>query len=321
VNATKALTVTEVRNANATKVVALVEAKREQLQKLLVGQDVERFMTVALQAVTSNPDLLDADPISILSAIREAATHGLEPVGPLGDGAIIPYRENGRAIAQFQPMYRGLMKLARRSGEVAAIDGKVVYEHDLYEREFGTNPFIRHIPTPLGQDRGKYVGVYAYARLKTGELVVVELTLADIVKIRRSSRTDKVWKAHPEPMMLKSALKRLMKLLPLEPTATSAIALDDQVEGGTPEAVRPAREVSPAKASLLGRLGVRPPETPQDVQGGDDAADDVTVVSVDPSPPSDDPEASDEMTDEELDELARDVTPEIATEDTLGLER
>lgn len=290
-NETKALTVTEVRKANAEKIVALVEDRRDQLQKLLVGQDVERFMTVALQAVMANPDLLDSDPISTLSAIREAATYGLEPVGPLGDGALIPYRDKGKTFTQFQPMYRGLMKLARRSGEVATIDGKVVYENDEYERQFGTDPFIRHVPTPLGKERGKYVGVYAYAKLRSGELVVVELTLADIDRARKSSRTDKVWTAHPGPMMLKTAIKALMKLLPLEPTAQEAVAYDDQVEL---RQVAHVSKPSEARQGLLGRLGV--------ASSGDEVAEAPEAV---PEPQAGD---TDELTDAEIEELLEDPT-------------
>lgn len=332
---TRTLTVREVRDENARTITKLVEERREQLAKLLVGQDVDRFTTVALQVVMSDPGLLDADPLSVLSAIREAATHGLEPVGPLGDGAIIAYKEQGRPIAQFQPMYRGLMKLARRSGEVASIDAQVVYQNDDYLVELGTEPRIRHRPTPLGQERGQFVGAYAYARLRTGELVIVELNLADIDKIRQSSRSyrnavsrgklDSVWHKWPEPMMLKSAIKRLMKKLPLEPKASEALALDDRIESvETAEAPRPVREISEAKGRLLSKLGVGPvdgPGGPDTAESSNDAPVEEEAENGPDTPAEDDPDGHESPTDQELADEEIEALLAAEEKETLGLDR
>ena len=219
---TKALVpfVTQVRNE--------LDSREEQIASLLGSQiPVERFMTVALHAVNSNPDIARCTPLSIVEAIREAAALRLEPTGLLGDAYLVRYGDKARLM----PGYRGLMKLARRTGDVDSIDAQVVFEHDPeFEIRLGSDPAVVHKPSL--NDRGAFVGAYAYARLRTGELVVEWMSNADMEKIRRSSRASDSgpWVTWPEEMYRKSALRRLMKRLPLTTEAQQALALESEAE-------------------------------------------------------------------------------------------
>ena len=70
--------------------VALVNGRTEQLGALLgTADNLERFKTVALNAVVNDSNLLECDPASILEAIRDSATMGLEPSGLLGEAVFL----------------------------------------------------------------------------------------------------------------------------------------------------------------------------------------------------------------------------------------
>lgn len=314
-----------------------VEDRRPQLAALLgVNPETERgaamldrFVTVALHAATSNNDLLECTPESLVESIRQSAILGLEPTGALGEGAIVRYnvsreeeRETGtgknrRTIkvrvpvptAQFQPMYRGLMKLARRSNEIRVIDAAVVYAGDLFEIELGTSPSIRHVPWPQSgaKDRGEPVSVYAFAKLTSGETLIEPLTVADIEAVRRSSRAKDVgpWVSFWSEMARKTALRRLMKRLPLESLADQALRLEAQSEAvAVPEIPATTGFGNAPLDRLRGRLGLSAGDQPEDApvdQPGEPPADD--------APPAEEPaeEAS-----------FREETPETASRPRCG---
>lgn len=252
----------------------------------LLGDSVsiERFEQVVLQAVVRNPDLQRASLTSLLDSVRIAATLRLEPTGILGEGYLIRYGSD----AQFEAGYRGLMKLARRSGQVSALDSQVVYAADQFGISLGTEPRIDHIPALV--NRGAYLGAYAWARLNTGELVVDWMTQADIEAVRKTSRNgtgaSSPWVNHWGEMARKTVIKRLMKRLPLGLDAERAIQHEAELDATTAPA--PARP-SAAVADIHARLGmtttpapVGGPEHPaaesaEPVASSDDSADEAVI--------------------------------------------
>lgn len=71
---------------------------------------------------------------------------GLDCVGTLGQGYLVPYY-NSKIKAyecQFIAGYQGLIELARRSGNIARIESRVVYEKDAFEVEYGLNQKLVH---------------------------------------------------------------------------------------------------------------------------------------------------------------------------------
>lgn len=271
-----------------------VDERRPQLAALL-GVELEsergkaivdRFVTVALHAATSRPDLLGATRESLVESIRDAAMLGLEPVGATGDGSIVVYREKRGndwvAVARFQPMYRGLLKLARRSDAVASIDAHVVYAGDKIEIDLGSNPSVRHEPALT--TRGAPIGVYAVAELSNGRRYVDWLTLADVEMVRKTSRAaDKgPWVDFWPEMARKTALRRLMKRLPLETLAEHAMRLESEAEErAVPPALEAPAPISEARARLRARFEA--PETPEDGSGDEivvEAAEDTGEIVV-----------------------------------------
>lgn len=282
------------------KLTQLVTDRRPQLAALF-GVELEsergkamidRFVTVALHAATSDQKILRATPESIVESIRDAAMLGLEPVGVTGDGAIVVYDERVKRerpgqtggvvvyeervpTAHFQPMYRGLLKLARRSEKVAHIDAHVVYAGDTFELQLGSEPYVRHVPLLVG-DRGDYLGAYAVAETDRGRRYVDWMSSADIEVVRRKSRAkdDMAWTDFWPEMARKTVLRRLMKRLPLETLAEMGLRLEAEAEDRAVPVSAPAEveSMSDAKRRLRARLGADGAPAGQEPAAADAAA-------------------------------------------------
>lgn len=264
-NQTRALTVAENEAQQLRRVVDMVTTKRDQLAMLL-GQSVdpERFITVALAAVQGQKGLLECSPLSIFTAIREAAVYGLE-LGPLGDASLTPYA--GEASLSVE--YRGYRKLAMRDGTVRVVAADVVYENDAFRIVSGSEqPGIYH--EPALKERGNVVGAYAWARLANGELVYVWMTEAELYKRRdvsrswrtalKYNRTDSIWHLWPIEMMRKTVVKRLCsEQLPLTPLLREVITRDTEADLAGPSTVQPGQlQGGDARTRILASMGITP---------------------------------------------------------------
>lgn len=244
---------------------------------------LDRFVTVALHAAISDPKILRATKESIVQSIRDSALLGLEPVGVTGDGAIVVYDERVRIerpsprrdappgsmviveervpVAHFQPMYRGLLKLARRSDQLAHVDAHVVYKGDKIELDLGSQPSVKHYPVLDGAERGDAIGAYAVAETREGRRYVDWMTTADIEQVRKSSRggtaSDSPWVKFWPEMARKTVLRRLMKRLPLETMAEHGLRLEAELEGGGRGSSGPSVAALEAPASSDARRRLR----------------------------------------------------------------
>jgi recombination protein RecT len=200
--------------------------------------NVDRFMRSVLVAVTRQPKILDCSLESIYKCCHEAATLGLEVSGILGSAYLVPFKRECTLI----PGYRGLIGLARQSGEVETIDAFAVYEQDECRVQLGTEPSIHHVPKLDGSDRGKLKAVYAVAKIFNGGRQFVYMPRVDVEKIRDSSNGYKAskqfkfptpWDDHFEAMALKTAIRRLIKVLPISVEKLArAQELDDAHDEG-----------------------------------------------------------------------------------------
>lgn len=183
-----------------------------------------RMIRVVLSAMQGTPKLLECTPNSVLLSIMRAASMGLEPDGgPLGQGYLVPYGNT----CQFIPGYRGLVKLARNSGEVADVWAEVIYEKDDFKYTLGLNPDLTHVRFD-GGDPGEMTHAYAVARFRDGERKFVVLNKREIEKIRDKSpaKNSGPWVEWPAEMWKKTAVRRLSKLLPLSVEQQAAFESD-----------------------------------------------------------------------------------------------
>jgi len=279
------------QSADLAVVVKAIDDRTDQFMALLGSPEaVARFRTVALHAVTARPDLLRCQPLTIVEAIREAASLDLEPTGVLGEAWLVPYKGQ----AKLRIGWRGLLKLIRRSGEIAAVDCQVVYEHDDFEIAYHLTPPFRHIPAL--KERGGFRGAYAWAKLRTGEFIIEWLPVEDVAPIRKIAAADSLmWESFPGEGMRKSAIRRLSKRLPQSPMLERATIVEGELEEITPQPALPARTA--AMAALSARFDQAEEEGPAE------QPDDATVARVMGKVGNLNEPAGDDMSTEELDSL------------------
>lgn len=196
----------------------------------------ERFLKTFFTAMLRNPKLFDCTKESLLSAMIEAAQLGLEPI--LGKAALIPYKNKGVLEVQFQPMYRGLIDLARRTADVK-VTAHVVYSKDEFDIEYGSDEKCYHKPNLTG-DRGEKIGAYTVWTFLSGMQSFLFMPIADILAVRdkyskswKQSGKDSVWGTSEGEMSKKTVIKNHSKLQPCSIEVERAVELDNRVEIGT----------------------------------------------------------------------------------------
>jgi recombination protein RecT len=191
----------------------------------------ERIVKIAMVAMSRAPRLLECTPQSVLQSVMKSAELGLDCVGTLGQGYLVPYY-NSKIQAyecQFIAGYQGLIELARRSGNIARIESRVVYENDQFDFEYGLNQRLVHKPQFTGE-RGKILCVYALAELKDGSKQLEVMTIEEVEGIRNRSKAKESgpWVTDFSEMARKTVVRRLAKYLPLSPELVKVIEADDQ---------------------------------------------------------------------------------------------
>lgn len=198
----------------------------------------ERVFGIVVAAASRTPELLECTLPSIAQAVMQCAELGLTPGALLGEAYLIPRnnRKTGTKECLMIPGYRGLVKLARQSGQISDVYAECVYEGEVFEVELGLSRSMKHTPNfkdrPLVKspaDAKKNLPfVYAVAKFKDGEHAFVVMTIDEVEAIRTRERdTRGPWDSDYPEMMKKTAIRRLAKLLPKSPDLERAIAAED----------------------------------------------------------------------------------------------
>jgi len=193
----------------------------------------EKINRVIITEVQKNPKILKCTRSSILTAVMEACQLGLVPNSVQGLAYLVPYGNRCQLITG----YKGLISLALQSGRLASIWGRIVREGDLFEYEEGTSPYIKHkpvLPSDAGQTSARVKAAYAVAKMKGIDDTQFEcLTLLDIERIKAKSAAGSrgPWKDDYDQMAKKTAVRQLLKWLPLESEKVEWAA--DKREGGS----------------------------------------------------------------------------------------
>jgi phage RecT family recombinase len=182
-----------------------------------VGQfvnEIQIAITKAFKKDGSNP-LLDADPASFRSAVREAAGFGYSLNPRLGECYLIPRK----GVVELQSGYKGLNKLAYRSGIISSLHADCVYKGESYKRIGGTDrPRIEHSPDDTGILRtNKWPDIlcaYALAFIGDSTHPIFQVAPRWRLTIARGEGTTDAWKGHPDAMCRKTALIMLASELP-----------------------------------------------------------------------------------------------------------
>lgn len=197
----------------------------------------DRLTRIVMTECRKTPALLKCAPESFYGAVLQCAALGLEPGSALGHCYLLPFGNgkdrNGRPNAQLIIGYRGMIDLARRSGQIISLQAWTVHAQDTFNYQLGLDPDIQHVPASTA-DRGPVTHVYAVAKLKGGGIQFEVMSRAEIEKVRSTSKAGNTgpWASHWEEMAKKSVIRRLFKYLPVSIEAVRAVEIDEKTDRG-----------------------------------------------------------------------------------------
>lgn len=221
-------------NQPMAHVQSLLTKMQPQLLKALPKHlSAERMTRIALTELRKTPKLAQCDPMSFCGAIMICAQLGLEPGGALGHIYLIPYGKQVQVVVG----YKGMIDLARRSGQIVSLSAHEVHENDIFEFEYGLEEKLRHVPNM--KDRGELMAVYAVAHLVGGGHQIEVMSKSDVDKIRKRSKSasNGPWVTDYEEMAKKTVLRKLFKYLPVSIEIQKATSIDEQADYGNQSAI------------------------------------------------------------------------------------
>lgn len=191
--------------------------------------NADRMARIAATEVRKNKALLNTEPTSFLGSVMQAAQLGLEPGSALGQAYLVPYGNQCQLIIG----YKGMIDLARRSGQVLSLDAYAVREGDDFNFQLGLKPDIHHVPS-LEADRIKkpITYVYAVATLKGGGYQFEVMSRAEVEAVRAKAKSKNIWNSYFEEMAKKTVIRRLFKYLPVSIEALEITNADAKREAG-----------------------------------------------------------------------------------------
>jgi len=217
-------------NNNQPLIIQYLQRYKDQIEAALPRHMTpDRMARIVTTEVRKVPQLLNCNPKSLFGAVIQASQLGLEPGSALGQCYLVPYGKDVNLIIG----YRGMLDLARRSGNIISIEARAVYEHDEFSYSFGLEPDLKHTPYQ-GANKGELTHVYTVARLKGGGLQWEVMTRAEVEDIRKQSKAANSgpWVTHFDEMAKKTVIRRLFKFLPVSIEIQTAIGLDEQADAG-----------------------------------------------------------------------------------------
>lgn len=249
--------------AGSATVKKFFEANRGTLEALLPKHfDSERMLKLALGALRTTPKLAGASLSSLLGSVVTCAQLGLEPNTPLGHAYLLPFDKREKrggewvtAETQVQVIigYKGMLDLARRSGQIVSIAAHEVCEGDDFRFAYGLEEELVH--RPAMKNRGAVIGFYAVAKLQGGGYSFEFMSVDEVNHIRdkaaEKNRTKKdssgrpiiagPWADNYVEMSRKTVLRRLFKYLPI---SIESLAFASAIDGNAVAAPAPLEEVA-----------------------------------------------------------------------------
>lgn len=200
-----------VQQVKAATVIDVVRSKKFQAQMALAlpkSMTADRLTRIVMTECRKAPALLKCAPESFYGAVLQCAALGLEPGSALGHCYLLPFGNgkdrSGRPNAQLIIGYRGMIDLARRSGQIISLQAWTVHAQDTFNYQLGLEPDIQHVPASTA-DRGPVTHVYAVAKLKGGGIQFEVMSRAEIEKVRSTSKAGNSgpWSSHWDEMAKK----------------------------------------------------------------------------------------------------------------------
>lgn len=264
-----------------------------------ISLEPNHFLRVALRTISGSSDLMSCTARSLIYAMMEAATLGLELDGILGHAYLVPYKQTATMLIG----YRGFIVLAQRSGQVYRVDAHEVYEWDECDVDLTGEGHIRHRPRRPPPDLFKQIAEEARKRDGSGrlsgrpDLLVQPHVIGayglwhytdrtrkpkphwmwreqiDLVRERSRAATNGPWVTDYVAMAVKTPIRAGSKLLGLSPELTKAAAHDERVEFGLDDVDELVEGGALAQAGSVERLNDLANRYPKAADDADKARD------------------------------------------------
>ena len=191
-------------------------------------QMANSFMSSVISVANGNPQLRNAEPMSIIGAAMVAATMQLQVIPTLGQCYIIPYGKK----AQFQVGYLGLLQLCQRSGQFKKILAAPVHEGEYVS---GDEFDEEYVFDKKQKKSDKVIGYMAKFELLNGFTKVaywdIDKVKAHATKFSQTFRAgfNSPWKSDFDAMAQKTVLKSILKFAPKSIEMQNAVTFDQSV--------------------------------------------------------------------------------------------
>ena len=191
-------------------------------------QMANSFMSSVISVANGNPQLRNAEPMSIIGAAMVAATMQLQVIPTLGQCYIIPYGKK----AQFQVGYLGLLQLCQRSGQFKKILAAPVHEGEYVS---GDEFDEEYVFDKKQKKSDKVIGYMAKFELLNGFTKVaywdIDKVKAHAIKFSQAFRAgfNSPWKSDFDAMAQKTVLKSILKFAPKSIEMQNAVTFDQSV--------------------------------------------------------------------------------------------
>lgn len=222
----------------------------------------------AVTIIKASETLQKCSEYSLFNSIAEVAQSGLSLDLHLGQAFLVPF--SGTATVMYG--YRGLIELARRSGEVADIVGEIRYAKDEFKITYGTDRKLIHIPFDgPPSKRGERLGAYAICEFLRSRSVFEYMTMEEIDRIKnavvkraKAKGKTSIWETENESEMIrKTPIRRLAKRLPQSPALIPFVqaAIRDEYRA---QGIHQVVEVQAPVAEAIEELKIEQPPEPQE---------------------------------------------------------
>lgn len=230
---TKALTTKEQQNVKHL-LSGNIQAINSVLPKHLTP---EKMLRMAYSSICLQPKLARCTQLSLMNAVIEASSVGLEIGGPLSLAHLVPFKNHGCLEAKLMVDYKGYIELMYKSPKVKSVSAHPVYKGDDFGYNYGLNPNLWHTPAERNKTREKLIYAYCVVHYVNGgydfEVVDHEIAMKAKNKSAAKDKSDSPWNTSDEhTMWVKTAIRRIANRVPKSPELIRAMEADTAAEEG-----------------------------------------------------------------------------------------
>jgi len=241
-----------VKNPQDIKDLILTEESKKQFAAALPKHlSADRFIRIAITAMTRTPKLMQCTKQSLLSCLLDLSQLGIEPDGRRAH--LIPFfsKKLNATICTLIVDYKGLVELVVNTGQVSNVHADVVCDNDEFIYNKGS---IEKHTINFRKSRGVMYAAYCIITFKDGTAKTEVMSKEDVDSIRGRSKTSDSgpWVTDYNEMSKKTVFRRAAKWVKLSPEQRDVIEKDDHhqfdpIEVSGKPVVEMPKEITPAE--------------------------------------------------------------------------